>query len=367
MPLERGWSWRPFKSSAVFAMIKTTDKIRTLVKLFADNRQPKVFSFHDCLPDVFSRYIELLVAKRFRVVGGEELWGRTYLAPKKRREVVLTFDDGRRNCWTVIFPLLKRYKVKAVLFVIPERVRDTDEVLPNLEDYWNGKTGWENLYQSHRREPYLTWRELAIMRASGFVDVCSHGLCHEVVFASARLHDFQHPGVYEMPVYFDEWFQAGQPSPETSWGAPIYERCWAPLVQNIYVPPDETGRAMNDYIKAQGGFLFFRKKKWRALLRRHYEGLTRKEVGGTYKKNPTRENLVDSVSMSKRLIESRLKSPCPGFALPLYQDAPSLEDALHQAGYRLAFGGPFADHARYKKVPILNRLPGFWLRFLSYF
>ncbi len=348
-------------------MIRTSDKIRTLVRLFADNGQPKVFSFHDCLPEVFSRYIELLVAKRYRVVSGEELWGRTHFAAGKgKKEVVLTFDDGRRNCWTVIFPLLKKYKVKAVLFVIPGRIRDTGEALPNLEDYWNGKTTWENVYVSHRQEPYLTWRELEIMQASGLVDVSSHGLNHEVVFSSARLHDFQHPGVYEMPVYFDEWFQAGRPSLEDSWGAPVYERSWAPLAQNVYVPPDGARRAMNDFVKDQGGFLFFRKKGWRAQLQRHYEGLPAPAAPPVFKKNPSPESLEDSVSTSKRLIESRLKAPCPGFSLPLYQDPAVLEDVLDRAGYRLAFGGPFAARSRYKKVPILNRLPGFWLRFLSY-
>jgi len=347
-------------------MIRTRDKIRTLARLFADNRQPKVFSFHDCLPEAFTRYVELLVAKRYHVVGGEELWGRAHFAPKRRKEVVLTFDDGRRNCWTVIFPLLKKYRVKAVLFVIPERIRDTDEVLPNLEDYWNGRVGWESLYLSHRQEPYLTWRELEIMCSSGLVDVCSHGLHHEVVFASGRLQDFQHPGVYEMPVYFDEWYQAGRPALEDVWGTPLYERSWAPLAQNVYQPRAETARAMNAYIKSQGGFLFFKKKRWRALLGRRYEALTRDGVDGAYRKNPTRETLVDSVSLSKRLIERRLKCPCPAFSLPLYQDPPVLEGALHKAGYRLAFGGPFSDRSRYKKVPILNRLPGFWLKFLSY-
>ncbi|MGE5280443.1 MAG: polysaccharide deacetylase family protein [Deltaproteobacteria bacterium] len=347
-------------------MIRTSDKIKTLVRLFTDNRQPKVFSFHDCLPDVFTRYIELLVAKRYRIVGGEELWGRASFAPKKK-EVVLTFDDGRRNCWTVIFPLLKKYKAKAVVFVIPERVRDTQEALPNLEDYWNGKVTWENLYQSHRREPYLTWAELAKMKASGLVEVCSHGLRHEVVACSARLHDFQHPGVYEMPVYFDEWFQAGRPAVESVWGVPVYERSWAPLAQNVYEPPAEAAASMNAFVKKQGGFLFFRKKRWRALLQQHYDGLRPGAAPGLYRKNPTQETLVDSVSTSKRLIESRLKSSCPGFSLPLYQDPRVLEDALERAGYRLAFGGPFADRSRYKKVPILNRLPGFWLKFLSYF
>jgi len=349
-------------------MMRAVDKIQRLARLLVDSRQPKIFSFHDCLPDVFTRYIELLFAKRYRIVGGDELWEcGSFAAPKKRKEVVLTFDDGRRNCWTVIFPLLKKYKVKAVLFLIPERIRDNGPILPNLEDYWNGKVSWENLYLSHRREPYLTWREVEIMHASGLVDVSSHGLMHEVVFSSARLHDFQHPGVYEMPVYFDEWFQAGRPPLEDAWGAPIFERSWAPLAQNVYVSPDETQRAMNAYVKTQGGFLFFRKKDWRGRLRRHYEGLRWKAGAGAFKKNPTRESLEDSVLASKRLIESRLKAPCLGFSLPLYQDPPVLEDVLHRAGYRLAFGGPVTDRSRYKKVPILNRLPGFWLQFLSYF
>lgn len=352
------------------------DKAEILWRLVFESRTPAVFSFHDCLPEVFSRYLELLVFKRYRILGSGEYLERrgagrqprTKQPSEARREVLLTFDDGRRNCWTVIFPLLKKYKAKALFFVIPSRIKDTEEYYPNLEDYWAGRVSWESLYLSHQRQPYLTWRELAVMKESGLVEIFPHGFRHDVVAVSSRVVDFQHPGVYEMPVYFDEWFQRGQPPLETIWGAPIYERMWSPQAANVYTPDGRADLVMNEFVRRSGGFLFFRKKKWREKLFEYF--MTQKmKFSGHFKKNEEQEGVREAVFGSREAIEKRLRSSCTFFSLPLYQAGNDILDSLSEAGYKVIFCGPRSLPRQ--KVPrpffLVRRIPGFWLKFLHYF
>ena len=349
-------------------------KLDMLYRLGFQAKRPKIFSFHDCLPDVFSSYIELLIYKRYRILGAEDLLERLDLAgglrseaPATQKEAVLTFDDGRRNCWTVIFPLLKKYKVKASFFIIPSRVKDSDEYFPNLEDYWNGRVSWENLYLSHRKQPYLTWNELKIMYASGLVDIFSHSLCHDVVNVSSRVVDFQHPGVYEMPVYFDEWFAACEPQLDSFWGAPIYERAWAPLVSNSYKPVKVADTVMNEFVKKNGGFLFFKKKDWRKKLFEYFYSARKTFPPGHFKRLESKEDARGSVVESKRQIEARLKNVCYFFSLPLYQGAKNCMPFLEEAGYKAVFSGPKQTSNKGQALPVLSRIPSFWIKFLSYF
>ncbi|MDD5019464.1 MAG: polysaccharide deacetylase family protein [Candidatus Omnitrophica bacterium] len=348
-------------------MMLLSDKLKVLLKLWLETRRPRIFSFHDCLPDVFSEYVELLIYKRYRILGARDLLARLNEKTPAGRDVVLTFDDGRRNCWSVIFPLLKKYKVHASIFVIPSRISDSEEEYPNLEDFWKGRVSWENLYVSHRKQPYLTWRELRQMRASGLVDIFSHSLRHQIVAVGSRIIDFQHPGVYEMPVYFDEWFEGGMPSVDSIWGVPVYERAWAPLAPNVYFPDRKIDILMNEFVKQNGGFLFFKKKRWRERLWEYYEQHRRLVALGHYRKALDREEARPSIFESKRLIEDILGEDCPFFSLPLYQGFQETSPLLEEAGYKAVFAGPQPPDTRGKPLAVFCRIPSFWIKFLTYF
>ncbi len=72
--------------------------------------------------------------------------------PLPKRAVAITVDDGYQSAYTVLFPLLKRYKAKATLFVYTE---------------WIGKG-----------RGALTWEQLREMAASGLVEIASHTVTH---------------------------------------------------------------------------------------------------------------------------------------------------------------------------------------------
>ncbi len=74
-----------------------------------------------------------------------------------RKPVMLTFDDGNYSDYRYLYPLLKKYDVKAVISILG---KETDK------------------YSADGRNinyPNLTWKQLAEMAESGHVEIQSHG------------------------------------------------------------------------------------------------------------------------------------------------------------------------------------------------
>lgn len=72
------------------------------------------------------------------------------------KPVILTFDDGYENNYTVAYPILKKYNVKADIFVVTDYMGVTPA----------GGT------------PHFGWEEAKEMEESGLVDIYLHGKNH---------------------------------------------------------------------------------------------------------------------------------------------------------------------------------------------
>jgi peptidoglycan/xylan/chitin deacetylase (PgdA/CDA1 family) len=70
----------------------------------------------DASPEQFERQIEFL-SRHFHPIGVEELLAAARGAALPRNPVVITFDDGYRECYEVVLPILKRYGARAIFFV----------------------------------------------------------------------------------------------------------------------------------------------------------------------------------------------------------------------------------------------------------
>ena len=99
-----------------------------------------------------------------------------------RRAVLLTFDDGYRSLLTRVYPLLQKYDLHAVAFVIASRVGQKNRLNP--------------------AQPWLSWSECRALEQSGRVDIEAHGyrshskvlglragLPREGPFLTTRLYD----------------------------------------------------------------------------------------------------------------------------------------------------------------------------------
>jgi peptidoglycan/xylan/chitin deacetylase (PgdA/CDA1 family) len=88
--------------------------------------------------------------------------------------VCITFDDAYFDFYAVVFPLLKKHGLRALLAVSPvlvqERVTAGAEARLRSEPDVN--------YTHPRQEGFCTWDELRELVASGHVVIASHGMTH---------------------------------------------------------------------------------------------------------------------------------------------------------------------------------------------
>lgn len=139
-------------------------------------------------PEGFERQLEWLVENRFRTLSSEELYAHvTGARPAPDRSVVLTFDDGYAGNWVYAHPSLKKYGMKAVLFVVTDRlgagpVRPTSEVGGRIPDTVSEERG---------TDAFLRWSELKAMCDSGVFEAGSHTRTHKGFVEEAEYEDLE--------------------------------------------------------------------------------------------------------------------------------------------------------------------------------
>ena len=92
----------------------------------------------------------------------EELKNLNYTLPKN--SILITFDDGYKNNYTLAFPILKKYNMKATIFL--------------------------NTKFIEKDEFYLNWDEIKEMYESGLVDFQLHTHSHQLTIKDISVLDF---------------------------------------------------------------------------------------------------------------------------------------------------------------------------------
>ncbi len=163
-----------------------------------------VFTYHSIAPgdtpdavtpDAFDRQMRFLAENGYHTLHAADLQAHlVYGQPVPPRSVVLTFDDGRATLWTVAYPILQKYNLKAVSFIVPSTVSATG-VRPTLSDYEAGQPVSlpAILHADCSDRPAITWDEAKVMHASGLVDFQSHTLDHTLIYCTPEIIDFIHP------------------------------------------------------------------------------------------------------------------------------------------------------------------------------
>ena len=105
--------------------------------------------------------------------------------PKK--SLLLTFDDGYYDNYSIVFPLLKKYNLKAIFFVntlfIKEQA-DRSALTIEKSDVVNAALIGNYFQQKDASSnQYFTWEEMREMEASGLVDIQCHSHRHGMVFS----------------------------------------------------------------------------------------------------------------------------------------------------------------------------------------
>ena len=79
-----------------------------------------VFCYHVVSEEEFESDMRFLYANEYATIDSDSLLNHVEgREPAPEKSVVISVDDGARNLRDVIFPLLKKYNMKAVAFVAP--------------------------------------------------------------------------------------------------------------------------------------------------------------------------------------------------------------------------------------------------------
>jgi len=144
-----------------------------LIRLFRSQHRARILVYHSISndplnpfsvsPSAFEAQIRLLV-QEFNILSLEDL--ATYLNSGREippDSVVITLDDGFKDNYTNAYPILKKYKVPATIFLIVNRVEANGSVPPESAD--------------DKAALYLSWAEVKEMSKNG-ISFGSHTLTH---------------------------------------------------------------------------------------------------------------------------------------------------------------------------------------------
>ena len=308
-----------------------------------------VFAFHSVLPDRFESQMAFLAANGYRTLDAdgflEILLGRK---PLREHTVVLTFDDGRGSVWATAFPILRKYGLQAIAFIVPCRIREMDGMNPNLDDVWEGRSDLATIRGRDAKEPFLTWDEIRAMHRSGVIDFQSHSSWHNSVYVSGRIVEFASPS-------FEMFFLNGSLNPvvrrggrdefpdQVEWGSPIYE--WGPGLgsEKRYIEDEDLTRILTHHVRENGGAMFFNRSDWRKSLRSLAVDFERRN--GTKARLQTDEERYDDIYrdllQSKTMIEDKIGKRIAHLCYPWYRGCDISIRASKDAGYASNHWGLF--------------------------
>jgi hypothetical protein len=308
-----------------------------------------VFHFHDVTREDLEPKLRHLADNGYRSVVSEEIAG--YVRGNQNlpaRSVALCFDDAWKSLAKVAAPLLRQYGLRAITYAIPARIAD----------------------DADGDSPFVSWRELRDMHASGVVDVQSHTESHSRIFTSAIVEDFVQPGYDATPLLNRPQLSAS-PSPifltPADLGAPLYGmRSRMSDGRRALVPADAHARCV-DLVAREGGAAFFARSDWRARL----AALPPDPASIAFETDDDRSRAIeDELVRSRSILNSRLASSSVAhICLPWGISGVVTEATLKRTGYRSAFANrlrgqhavhPGDDPHWLKRLPnhYITRLPG---------
>ena len=107
-------------------------------------------------PNSFEENIKVIIENGYTPISITELYNAINLKTElPQKPILITFDDGYYSNYEYIFPILKKYKVKASIFIVTNNI---EKEINNVK--------------------YLSWNDCAEMQNSGLVEIYSHSTRH---------------------------------------------------------------------------------------------------------------------------------------------------------------------------------------------
>lgn len=320
-----------------------------------------VFTFHQLTPEAFEPLLVYLTENGYKTLDADELYERgnnqNFIYDN---EVVLTFDDGYKSLYKVVYPLLKKYGFKCVAFIIPGLIGEDD-----LGPVWKSD-----------KDYFCTWKEIKEMHESGLIDFQAHSLYHHTIYISPKIIDYVTPTT-NFPFQREDFFPVFIDETEVQFpdslllGTPIYESDYRYRKKARYFDSIELRNACQNYVNEHGGHSFFANNGWRKRLNSFVKKNFNEFSKNTrYEDQDERENAIrNDLKNAKLLIEKKLSGKrVRHFCFPYFTADETAVNISREEGYITNFWGGFIPkYALKNKNPLpisrLNsayiwRLPG---------
>jgi peptidoglycan/xylan/chitin deacetylase (PgdA/CDA1 family) len=250
------------------------------------------------------------------------------------RSVLLTFDDGYLDNWTVVAPLLARRGMTGIVFVSGEFVDPGKVLRPTLQDVRDGRIP-ESQLELHG---FLNRAEIASLAQQGPLEIGSHAMTHTWYPVSGQVQDFWTgaPGPYWMA-----WNQ----EPQNKWryltdpdwfravprGAPVL-KCAKSLAGRRFIP-DTTARER--LIAEAGKYLGDSAASLNARLRKFVETEYGNELPGRQESNDEYVVRIHwELAESRRMLEDITGRPVDYLCWPGGGLSPQAEQIAADVGYK---------------------------------
>ncbi|MEZ4649689.1 MAG: polysaccharide deacetylase family protein [Candidatus Eisenbacteria bacterium] len=281
---------------------------------------PPIFGFHSVRAEPFEALLRFLAENGYRTLTCDEYldFQKNGVPPEAAKSLLLTFDDGMGQVWSVAWPLLEKYGMHAVVFLIPGLIRDGDDVGPTLEDVWAGRATIEDVEsRDASAEPLATWQEVRTMDASGVLDFQAHTLSHNLVFTDTRVLGYVHPKLIRSVhpnrlTMWEERRSAYRIVPRL--GLPVYAA--APRMSDSRLVPDDPGlrELCANFVAENGAEKFFESAGWQEKLDRRVEEGRRKSMWKTRVESEpeSREQRLGAIRRDLEETKAKIEAEIPG-------------------------------------------------------
>ncbi len=181
--------------------------------------------------------------------------------------VLLTVDDGRKSLYKVIYPALKKFRMKAAAFILPYHHDHPDALAEYIPD--KKKTLEEQFECRFDGKLFCSWDEIKEMHASGVVDIQSHAINQYRIPVSGKIVDFYHPeyrtgfALDRLPVSTSSEFSYTHPM---DYGRPVYKNASRLDGFNAYYEDMALYNHCVQFVCNNGGRKFFKQSDWKKRL-----------------------------------------------------------------------------------------------------
>lgn len=291
-----------------------------------------VFYLHQEEAEWLEQVFSFLAENGYRSLTADDLYERILDGDvSTRNEIVLTVDDGAKHLWSVMFPLLKKYGLTVVAFVVPGLIDD----------------GSGTSTRGPGCAPLCSWAEIDAMHRTGLVDFQSHSLYHNSIYVRPRIIGYRSPNW--TPDFVTDWvFPVSGSGSKTVFpadlplGTPIYESASRFERHLCLHGGEEIAARCQDYVAERGGSEFFDNPGWKRELDETFKrALASTADPPSYETFEERAEAIRySLKRSKAVLEKRLANKrVRHFCFPWFVGS-SLSAAIsREVGYVMNYWG----------------------------